>query len=514
MNEKLQEATNEWLNLEGEKAEKFYEEQLMELIEEDFIKRNHEKIEKDVKYFVVTVGTSFEPIVLNLKLFKPQKILFLYTQKAEETLGRIVSYCGLRPEMYEKSQVDEMNPLDIYREIKKYYLKWDRPKKMHIDISGGMKTMSGASAMAGAMIDVPLVYVGNNDYLASRRKPRPGSEILFYIENPLKVFGDLEIEKALLLFEKFNYTGAKDKLAELKDRIPDLDIRQQMNFVYLLAKAYEAWDALDFVPAYEAMVSLNKELERDRKMYPAFLLMDCRERLGRQEKILERLQNIPKMIKERENFEVLKTKDLIMALMFTMYQNGITRERQGKYDMATLLFYRLLEMIEQRRLASHYNLYASKADYEKIAYDFENMPEAENCPEAERVDLLREKVYEIRRQLFKKNENSNLPEKVSLLEGFILLYALGDPIVTAAKAPGINQLKRIESKVKLRNNSIFAHGLGPVGDKAYFDFKNLVTEMFTHFCQIEDVEQAEYEKDIEWINPMKTKYYTFGIEGE
>ena len=51
----------------------------------------------------------------------------------------------------------------------------------------------------------------------------------------------------------------------------------------------------------------------------------------------------------------------------------MTREQQGKYDMATLLFYRLLEMIEQRRL-SHYNLNVSKMDYDNIKYNLNRLP--------------------------------------------------------------------------------------------------------------------------------------------
>lgn len=519
MNDNLLKVTRKWMELERKtlqqrkEAEEFYEKYLIKLIEEDFIERNQKMVYEDLEYFVVSVGTSFEPIVLNLKLFKPKKVLFLCTERSEETLGRIVSYCDLEPQMYEKSKVSETNPLDIYREIKRYYLLWKRPRKMYIDFTGGTKAMSAAMAMVGALIDVQLVYVGSNDYLVDFRIPNPGSETLFYINNPLTIFGDLEIEKALVLFERFNYVGAQDRLSELKEDIPDPNIRQQLNFVYLLAKAYEAWDALDFIPAYNTMVCLNKELKRDKMIHPTFLLMDCCDRLDKQEKILEHLQNIPGMIKARNSFKILRSKDLIAALMFTMYQNGITREQQEKYDMATLLFYRLLEMIEQRRL-SHYNLNVSKMDYENIKYNLKNMPEIEGHPKEERFGILKNKVYKIKQELFGKNVSSYLPEQTSLLEGFIILYALGDSIITVADKNGMNQLKRIRAMVYLRNNSIFAHGLGPVGLEDYFRFKNFVMEIFQQFCRIERIGYAEYQKNIKWINPLETKYYALGIGGE
>lgn len=60
----------------------------------------------------------------------------------------------------------------------------------------------------------------------------------------------------------------------MKESIPDPDIRQQLNFVFLLSKVYEAWDALDFVPAYDNIVTLNQQLRRDRRTHQQFLLMD------------------------------------------------------------------------------------------------------------------------------------------------------------------------------------------------------------------------------------------------
>lgn len=142
----------------------------------------------------------------------------------------------------------------------------------------------------------------------------------------MSVFGDLEIEKAFTLFKQYNYAGVKDKLIFLKENIPDPEIRQQLNFVYLLACTYEAWDALDFVPAYEYITTLNRELHRDQ-MHKGYLLMDYMEHLENQEKILENLKDIPKYMKEKKNDKILSNKETITALMFTMYQNAHTREK-------------------------------------------------------------------------------------------------------------------------------------------------------------------------------------------
>ncbi len=86
--------------------------------------------------------------------------------------------------------------------------------------------MSAAAALAGAMIRVELVYVGTTNYLTGMRKPEPGTETLYFIDNPVTVFGDLEIEKAMAFFDEGNYTGAKEKLAVLRKEVPEPDIRQ------------------------------------------------------------------------------------------------------------------------------------------------------------------------------------------------------------------------------------------------------------------------------------------------
>lgn len=512
MNTNLREKTQEWMQLERKTLEQrkladtFYDENLMDLVVEDFVERNQGLLIDEVKDLVVSVGTSYEPIVLSIKLFKPDRILFLCTNASESVLDKIVTYCNLKVQQYEKRKVNETNPLDIYREIKDFYLKWNKPDKMYIDFTGGTKAMSVAAAMAGAMIDVQLVYVGSDDYLVDFRKPNPGSETLYFITNPLAVFGDLEIEKALVLFGENNYAGAKEKLEVLKETIPDPQIRQQLNFVYLLARAYESWDSLDFAPAYEYMSKLNFQLKRDR-IHTDYLLMDFFGALSQQEKVLAQMKDIPNILQEKRNMDILKNQDKINALMFTMYQNAMTRESQNKLDMATLLLYRLLEMIEQRRL-SHYNLYVSDMDYGKMKTTFKRLEKYADKSPAEKLDILKNDVAVIKQGVFGKNGNNYLPDQVSLLEGYIILYAFQDPIVYQQENDNYILLKKIRSMVFLRNNSIFAHGLGPVKEADYMKFRNFVKEIFKRYCKIEKVDFDAYEKTMHWIHPMESANYS------
>ena len=101
--------------------------------------------------------------------------------------------------------------------------------------------------------------------------------------------------------------------------------------------------------------------------------------------------------------------------------------------------------------------------------------------------------------LFGKCASDYLPERVSLLEGFIILFALRDEICIMKNGKSIDKLKRIRSMVYLRNNSIFAHGLGPVSYEDYFKFRNFVMELLKDFSDIEGINFEQYYDMVQFI---------------
>lgn len=514
----LQELTEKWMAMERktfaqrERAEAYYEKNLMWPIIENYQKENADQVFETVEYLILSVGTSYEPIVLNIALLKPIKILFLYTEESEKILNKIVGFLKLDVTAYQKCQVEATDSLTIYQEIKRAYISWGRPSKVYIDFTGGTKTMSAAAALAGSLINVQLVYVGTEQYLTDFRKPRPGSERLFYIDNPIEVFGDLELEKVFVLIERHNYAGAAEKLEKLKENIPDPLNRQQLNFVYLLVKVYEHWDALEFENANKMMEQLLNELRRDFRVHKKILMMDFQENLDSQLRILKCLDRIPQMIREKRQKEILNNKAVMAALMFTLYENAMRRQKQEKYDMATLLLYRLLEMIEQKRLMK-YQVYVSRPDYSQVDFRMASDDYA-GLTFQEQIRKLKEKNCELKKELFHGMERDYLPNPISLLDGYVLLAALGDKISVGKDNKIINQLKRIRAMVSLRNNSIFAHGLGPVGEGDYCKFRNFVIEMFQSFCEIEEIDFHLYGKMCQFLNPINSKYYKIVSDGE
>ena len=196
---------------------------------------------------------------------------------------------------------------------------------------------------------------------------------MYHITNPWLIFGDLEIEKAFSFFGQYAYAGAIEKIEEIQKNMSNPIIHLQLEYAEMLACAYKEWDAFNFNHAAKNMSDLVKILDRDSSN-TGYLLMDFREPLKQQAEILEKLKKIQSSIKNRNYEAILSEKEAYTALMFTMYQCACIREQQEKYDMSTLLFYRLLEMIIQKRLYC-YHLLASDMNYENMDIHPEQIPE-------------------------------------------------------------------------------------------------------------------------------------------
>ena len=114
---------------------------------------------------------------------------------------------------------------------------------------------------------------------------------------------------------------------------------------------------------------------------------------------------------------------------------------------------------------------------------------------------------DLKKELFPRTDRDYLPAPIALLDGYLLLAALGDKMCKDAEGGPVNQLKRIRCMVSLRNNSIFAHGLGPVGVEDYQKFRGFVQQMFQKFCEVEEISNEFYEQACHFLNPIHSGYY-------
>jgi len=229
-------------------SETYYDDELMPYIVSLFKEKNHDLHELQdfkVSHMILSVGTSYQPLVLSLSYFNPEKVLFLHTEESEKEIDKILKFIKLESSCYRKSLVEKSNTLKIYNEIKKAYLEWKRPEGIVIDFTGGTKAMSSAAAMAGAFIKAKLVYVGNSNYLNELRRPEPLSEFLEEIPNPYRTFGDLEFERAINLFDEFDYANAYEILANIAEITPNPEEKPLFEVLSSLTLCYNGCKTIE-----------------------------------------------------------------------------------------------------------------------------------------------------------------------------------------------------------------------------------------------------------------------------
>lgn len=459
---------------DAESGMRFYEEKILPLLLETFLASERDKATKAYKLLVLSLGMSWEPLVLSISCIRPEKVMILYTSETAPLLEKVMRFTGLTHRSVKAEEVLKDNVLDIYKAVKKHYHKLNCPAEVAIDYTSGTKAMSAALAMAGAYINADNVYV-SSDFEGSRRKPIPGSERLTLVSNPFDVFGDLELRRGTELYSNCNYAGARDIFQRLSEHVPD---PRQVTVWKQVAEAYEAWDNLNFARARHDMgraINIIKQYSRDGRM-------DFLEQLPLLEQQCKQLEIMAGAFANdgQSGLGALKDSAVSIPLLFSIYHNALRRERQGKLDMASLLLYRLLEMVAQACLAARFEIDTAAPDYTKLPDDL-----------LERYNAI------CNRCSFE--EEQVLPDQISLLQGYIILVALDDPLGKAV------DLKQIRGRGAMRNNNIFAHGFKLVDVNNYANFKALVVRALRCFVETAtNLDFDQLEKEFRFVEPGKS----------
>jgi len=468
----VSELVNQWLDMPASKMEKdevdeFYWNKIFPIVCDLFNRKEAEKLaHKKINGLILTLGTSPQPLILSISACKPEKVLFLYTAQTEIYLDEIVGRAGLKPSQYDKHLVMETDPLDIYQKVLGTWEKWGRDKNIAVDITGGTKSMTGGLAMAGGLLGLQLLYVAGK-FMPERRMPRPGTECLELLPNPYQVFGVLKEREAAELLRNKDFQGAKKIYQELVVNVPD---PRKFEVLSSLARAYHSWDGLDFSTAALTLKEVGQLIKKYRlteswlpKVRTLFLQAYC----------LEHLHSVMPSKPNDTAFPLLQDKEALETLIFTIYHGALRRAEQGLWDTASLLMYRLLEIMSQRRLAI-YGLDTADPDYSGF----------------KQKDLL--SSFNAIRSNLGMITFGELPSPIGLMDGYILLEALEDPfslMQTEQTGKRIHFRKFLNENQK-RNHSILAHGYIFVTSKQYEQFKTMVDQLLELFCKVEEVKMS------------------------
>jgi len=397
------------------------------------------------KILICTVGGSHQPVVKSILENKPSFVCFLCTGKdpatgskgsefhihgkgniisadskdPTPTLPNIPTQVNLKTESYEVEIIpaDDLDKsFSIIRE-KIANLK-DRFKDQEIiaDFTGGTKAMT--AALVTAILesdDINLVFVtGNRPDLV---RVRDGTE-----HSAPAAVEEIRLQRSMTPFlkawQRFAYDEANEGLRQI---IPPLKpgLRPKLFFARDFSEAFSAWDRFDHDQARKKFQTYQSQISRIWLDQYLFLNLLTEEKDG-------------------------SKKDL--ARLIDLWLNAKRRAKQGRFDDAVARLYRLTEWTAQWLLSKYHGLETGDLNMEKIPDD------------------LKSKIH--------RDYDGKM--KAGLWAAWEMIGELipGKP-GEFFKSEGKNLLNHI----KIRNNSILAHGFIPIS-KADWERINAWFEKF------------------------------------
>ncbi len=317
--------------------------------------------------------------------------------------------------------------------------------KIAVDLTAGKRIISAGAAIMASFFGFDIIYI-DQDWEDDIKRGIPGTEDLVLVKNPFLIFGDLEKNYARIMFNQYSFNSSRLLFQELCKKVKD---PREYEVLTLISASYDLWNAYNYSAALKKMQETLRRIEQ-------FDLNIEKETLEGNEETLIILSKINTVQKINE---LLKDDELILHLLVDLYTNALRRRELYRLDDSIVRLYRMLELVSQYRLAK-YDIITSNSNYE-------------NYPE------LKDKYKKVTKQLY--NQERELPFEIGIKDGHILLFLLEDEIW---KNKTIEDLKKFLGPIRLRDNSIIAHGIETINEKAFKKIEEMSEEFLKIICRL------------------------------
>lgn len=397
---------------------------------------------------IFTVGGSPDPIINAIKENNFDFIYFICSsgsasiaserlvdgspQRPDEKI--IVKECNLPRDKYEKILLDIDIVDDVEEIFKNLEIKLIRdmnnrfPDKRNLEVianyTGGTKTMSVALALLSIFQEGWKLQI-NTATRSNVIKIERGDHPVFI--NKIQLLYRLEKKEFDSLMSKYYYEEILERLRSyLRYEQLGSDTKKEILLLIDIMEAFISWDKFQHKDALDKLETVFKAQPKDspiKKNLTKYFLL---------------LKKILGQMKPFHGYE--KVIDLVY--------NAERRSAQERYDDALARYYRAVEMVAQYRLKLAYEIDNSNIRCQELSLVEEKLRKLSvNVDEAIRFLQL---------ECNKNSEDGVL--KLALTKSYELLGYLGDPIGKIY----LERKGKILDCLKLRNNSILAHGTKPI----------------------------------------------------
>ncbi len=375
------------------------------------------------KGMVITVGTGtagadiVSPLVKTAKDTDPDFLVMLASQGSRENAERIAKELCIGPKQHDIRVLpfpDDVRKTfqDSLEAMRTLRGKGFQPQDIVVDYTSGTKAMTAGVALAAVAFRCATLK-----YITGERRAgtvQSGTEQFLSIP-PAGILAVSELHAASELARRLRFDAA----AQVLDGIPEgllsqYDHELKGSLAHLVS-AYRSWDLFNhkfFCGEYGAV-------RWDKTELAAFKLKD--------KAVLGRLVSMAKSLEDGQPS---------LDVLADLFNNAQRRNMEGRYDDAVARLYRMVEALAQWALLQRQGIKSGNVDLAALT---------------SRVPAQQIQRLESRR------DRADGAIKIGLEESMGLLDELGDPVGKDFWAA-----KRLRAILKVRNNSILAHGFTPV----------------------------------------------------
>ena len=431
-----------------ESAEEFYDKNIFPEVEQKFISRVQERVSTGeipkYEYLIISGGLNKAFPIMLIKSLKPKLVYFIGTKEFKSNiLSKVVEATKLSVDSYDYDIIDysAMDVADVYEKLRKRLAQFEG-KKVLVDITRGRRVQCVGVGTVAAFYNFDLGYIDKG--WDQETLFEPGTEELVIVKNPFDVFGDMENLNAVRLFNNHNYSAAAVMFGKLCKQVID---PREYEVKQFLSSAYDFWDAFN----YNAAAKRFEDVLTKIKQYKLAIRTD---KLSAN---LEVLKNLEKL-QSSKFAEFLPNSKLIVHLLIDLYLNAIRRNDQNRVEDAIIRLYRVIDLVAQHRLAIR-GLDTERPDYSKLNIEKEYLQ-------------LSEAAY--------GRSKRSLPFEIGLKDAHLFLFILKDELW---KDKSIDDLKTFFEPIRLRDQSIIAHGAEIVSGKTFQKIEKISKEFIAKICQ-------------------------------
>jgi CRISPR-associated protein (TIGR02710 family) len=389
-----------------------------------------------------TVGGNADPVIFSIRQNPPDRAIFIVSSQTRATVSSIQSSLeGKEPALLlgamkirEVADAEDFTACvrviaRLFREEVEDWQKSGPEYEVVADLTGGTKCMSAALALVAQRWPCMVSYVGG----AQRDKGgvgtvESGSERLLRQVNPWTALGYQAVEDALVLLKRHDYAGARDTLTLRKRLMSESDsaaagAKRSLATLEALCEFFALWDI------FEHQKAANLLREQVFKNFNDFSALFP----GRDEELRARLERLQAALGE-----ILASPHGV-PIVRDLLANALRCAQRGRFDDAVARLYRALEGAAQIRV--------------REAYDESDTAEfpADRLP------------GDLSQRWAAKVEDGRV--KLGLQDAYELLTQTSDALGLRFRTMKLHDWQN--SPLVARNQSILAHGFGPIGRKAF-----------------------------------------------